>query len=62
VPWLTSLYEGLGLPVLKAMACGAIVVASATTATPEAAGNAAVLVDPSDDDAIVHGLRRALVG
>ena len=41
-----SLYEGLGLPVLEALACGAVVVASSTTAMPEAAGDAAVLVDP----------------
>jgi alpha-1,3-rhamnosyl/mannosyltransferase len=55
-----SLYEGFGLPVIEAMACGAIVVASSTTAIPEAAGPAAVLVDPTDTEAIHDGLRRAL--
>jgi glycosyltransferase involved in cell wall biosynthesis len=55
-----SLYEGFGLPVLEAMACGAIVVASSTTAIPETAGDAAVLVDPTDEEAVTDGLRRAL--
>jgi glycosyltransferase involved in cell wall biosynthesis len=55
-----SLYEGLGLPVLEALACGAVVLASSTTAVPETAGNAAVLVDPADDDAVTAGLLRAL--
>jgi glycosyltransferase involved in cell wall biosynthesis len=44
--WFPSLYEGFGLPVLEAMACGAPVVASDTTSVPEIAGNAAVLVSP----------------
>lgn len=43
-----SLYEGFGLPVLEALACGAVVVASNTTAIPEVAGDAAILVDPQD--------------
>ncbi len=55
-----SLYEGLGLPVLESLACGAVVVASSTTAIPEAAGDAAVLVDPASDDAVVDGIRKAL--
>ena len=55
-----SLYEGLGLPVLEGLACGAVVVASSTTAIPEAAGGAAVLVDPASDDAVVDGIRRAV--
>ena len=55
-----SLYEGLGLPVLEALACGAVVVASGTTAVPEAAGSAAVLVDPSSDESVIDGLSRAL--
>jgi glycosyltransferase involved in cell wall biosynthesis len=41
-----SVYEGFGMPVLEAMACGAPVIASNTTALPEVAGDAAVLVDP----------------
>ncbi|MBM3267173.1 MAG: glycosyltransferase family 4 protein [Candidatus Sericytochromatia bacterium] len=43
-----SRYEGFGLPVIEAMACGAPVVASGATAVPEAAGGAALLVDPDD--------------
>ena len=53
-----SLYEGFGLPVLEAMACGAPVVAARTGALEEVAGGAAVLVDPLDPDAIAAGLDR----
>ena len=55
-----SLYEGFGLPVLEALASGATVVASSATAVGEAAGDACVLVDPTDVDAIATGLRAAL--
>jgi alpha-1,3-rhamnosyl/mannosyltransferase len=55
-----SLYEGFGLPVLEAMACGAPVVTSATGATAELAGDAAVLVDPLDPDAIAAGIEEAI--
>jgi glycosyltransferase involved in cell wall biosynthesis len=43
-----SLYEGFGMPVLEAMACGAPVITSKTTALGEVAGDAAMLVDPSN--------------
>lgn len=53
-----SLYEGFGMPVLEAMACGAPVLASRSSALPEVAGDAALLVDPLDPAAIAAGLAR----
>ena len=55
-----SLREGFGLPVLEAMAQGAVVVTSASTATAEVAGSAALLIDPLDVDDIAAALERAL--
>ena len=55
-----SAYEGFGLPVLEAMACGAPVVAASTGAGPEVGGDAAVLVDPLDHEAIAAGLVEAI--
>lgn len=55
-----SLFEGFGLPVLEAMACGAPVVCSNTSATAEVASDAALLVDPHDQQAIGEALGRAL--
>ncbi len=52
--------EGFGLPVLEAMAQGAPVVTSAGTATEEAAGGAALLIDPGDPSTIADALDRVL--
>lgn len=55
-----TLDEGFGLPVLEAMAARTPVVCSNRSAVPEAAGDAALLVDPFDVDAIRDALRRVL--
>ena len=53
-----SLYEGFGLTPLEAMACGTPVVTSNVTALPEVVGDAALLVDPYDVEAIAQGIQR----
>jgi glycosyltransferase involved in cell wall biosynthesis len=55
-----SLYEGFGLPIAEAMACGTPVVTSRGGATEETAGGAAVLVDPFDVDDIARGIEVAI--
>ncbi len=55
-----SLYEGFGLPPLEAMASGTPVVTSNVSSLPEVAGDAAVLVDPYDPNAIADGIYRVL--
>ena len=51
-----SLYEGYGMPILEAMACGTPVLTSNVTSLPEVAGDAAVLVDPLDVESICQGI------
>ena len=58
--WFPSRYEGFGLPVLEAMACGTPVVTSKASSLPEIAGNAAILVDPAKADAHAEALHTLL--
>jgi len=53
-----SLYEGFGLPVLEAMACGVPVLASNVSSLPEVVGDAGLMVDPCDVDAIARSMVR----
>ncbi len=53
-----SIYEGFGLPVLEAMLLGTAVVTSNTSSLPEVAGDAAILVNPTDTDAISTAIRQ----
>jgi len=55
-----SRYEGFGLPVLEAMACGTPVVATSSSALPEVVGDAGILVKPGDVDALADGVRQAM--
>ena len=55
-----SLYEGFGLPPLEAMACGAPVIAADTSSLPEVVGEAGLLVDPLDVEALAAAMNRLL--
>ena len=54
-----SIYEGFGLPVVEAMACGTPVITSSASSLPEAAGDAALIVNPHDTTALTEALRYA---
>ena len=53
-----SLYEGFGLPVVEAMACGVPVLTSSTSSLAEVAGDAAITIDPTNTDAIADAIVR----
>jgi len=55
-----SLYEGFGLPVLEAMACGTPAVTSNRSSLPEVAGDAALLVDPDEPAEIAGAVKKVL--
>jgi glycosyltransferase involved in cell wall biosynthesis len=55
-----SLYEGFGLPVAEAMACGTPVACTNTSSVPEVGGDAALYFDPHDVEAMAKQMRRAL--
>ena len=57
-----SLYEGFGLPILEAMACGCPVITSNISSMAEVAGNAACLVDPYDTDSITDAIEKIIRG
>ena len=55
-----SIYEGFGFPMLEAMSVGLPVVAARAGSIPEVAGDAALLVEPTDEDGIAHALDRVV--
>lgn len=55
-----SLYEGFGIPVTEAMACGCPVIASDTSSLPEVAGDAGILIDPNNIDEIAKAIIEVL--
>ena len=56
----TTLYEGFGLPILESMACGTPVITSDVSSMPEIAGQAALLVNPADEEEIKKSIYRVL--
>lgn len=58
---MPSLWEGFGLPVLEAMACGTPVITSNLSSLPEVTGEAALLVNPYDETAIAQAMQQLIV-
>jgi glycosyltransferase involved in cell wall biosynthesis len=56
-----SLFEGFGLPVLEAMACGTPTITSTASSLPEVAGDAAILVNPDDTNELAEAMHQVLV-
>jgi glycosyltransferase involved in cell wall biosynthesis len=55
-----SLFEGFGLPVLEAMACGTPTITSLASSLPEVAGDGAILIDPEDVEQLAEAMHRVL--
>ena len=57
---LPSLWEGFGIPVIEAQACGVPVVVSSTSSLPEVVGDSGVLIDPNSADSIAKGIEKVI--
>ena len=57
---LPSFYEGFGLPVIEAMACGCPVITSNVSSLPEVGGDAALYINPYDINSLTNGMRKLI--